>query len=72
MTKALEEVIREVSKLSEEEQDALAEAIRAELLSDEEWEESFAASQDVLERLAEEALAEHRAGRTKPLSPKKW
>jgi hypothetical protein len=72
MTKALEEVIREVSKLSEEEQDALAEAIRAELLSDEEWERSFADSQDVLERLADEALAEHRAGRTKPLNPKEW
>ena len=70
MTKALEEALKEASKLSETDQDALAEAILAEIRSEKAWEEAFASSQDVLERLAEEAIEEHRSGRTKPLDPK--
>ncbi len=38
-----------------------------ELASERRWTESFAKSQDVLARLAEDALSEHAAGRTKPL-----
>lgn len=64
MTKALEQAFREASKLPEAEQDALAEAIRSEVMGDEDWERSFASSTDALERLADEAIAEHRAGRT--------
>lgn len=67
MTKSLEQVFREASKLPEAEQDALAEAIRAEITGDEVWEGSFASSPDALEKLADEALAEHRAGRTQPV-----
>ena len=33
------------------------------------WEAAFAQSQHTLERLAKEALEEHRAGRTKALDP---
>jgi len=69
MTKALEEALKEASKLPEADQDALAEAILAEIQSEKAWEEAFASSQDVLERLADEALAEHRSGRTRPLNP---
>ncbi|MCI0439767.1 MAG: hypothetical protein L0177_11650 [Chloroflexi bacterium] len=43
MTKALEQVFREASKLPAAEQDALAEAIRNEIVAEEEWESSFAA-----------------------------
>jgi hypothetical protein len=64
MTKALEQAFREAAKLPEAEQDALAEAIRSEVMGDEDWERSFADSTDALERLADEAIAEHRAGRT--------
>lgn len=71
MTKALEQAFREASKLSEPEQDALAEAIRMEILAEEDWEESFMKSQEVLEDLAEEALTEHRKGQTRPISSKK-
>jgi hypothetical protein len=71
MTKALEEVFRQVSKLPEAEQDALAEAIKAEIGAEKDWEKSFAGSLDVLERLADEAIADHRAGRTKPVDPDK-
>jgi hypothetical protein len=69
MTKALEEVLRQVSRLSEAEQDALAEAIKAEIGAEKDWEKSFAGSLDVLDRLADEAIADHRAGRTKPIDP---
>jgi hypothetical protein len=67
MTKALERAFREASKLPETEQDALAEAIRNEVLGDDEWERSFSTSARALEELADEAIAEHRAGRTQPL-----
>jgi len=69
MTKALEDVFREASGLSEAEQNSLAEAIRAELQAERDWSSSFAGSLDVLERLADEALEDHRAGRTRPLDP---
>ena len=65
MTKALEEVFRRVSRLPEAEQDALAEAIKAEIGAENDWDQSFAGSLDVLDRLADEAIADHRAGRTK-------
>ena len=71
MTKALEQAFREASKLPEAEQDALAEAIRSEITSDEDWEMSFAGSADLLEQLADEAVSEHRSGRTQPVDPKK-
>ena len=71
MTEALKEAFQEASKLPEAEQDALAEAIRAEIRAEDEWDRSFARSLDVLERLANEAVEDHRAGRTKPLDPDK-
>jgi hypothetical protein len=67
MTKALERAFQEASELSEAEQDALAEAIRNEVLSEDAWDRSFSSSPDELEKLADEAIAEHRAGRTQPL-----
>ena len=71
MTRTLEEVFKEAAQLPEDEQDALAEVIRAEIRAEEDWDRTFSESQDVLERLADEALADHRAGRTKPLDPDK-
>ncbi|MEK6210108.1 MAG: hypothetical protein AABM64_07015 [Pseudomonadota bacterium] len=67
MTKLLEKVLSEAAKLPPSEQDALAAILLNELASEERWTSSFAKSQDVLERFAEEALAEHRAGLTKLL-----
>jgi hypothetical protein len=69
MTKALEEVFKKASTLPEAEQDALAEAIRAEIGAAKDWEKSFAGSLDVLGRPGDEAIADHRAGRTKPVDP---
>ncbi len=69
MTQMLEEAIRVVKELSEPEQDAIAAAILAEVEDERRWAESFARSHDLLEKLAQEALEEHRAGSTLPLDP---
>ena len=69
MTKLLEKAFSEASKLPEAEQDSLAERVLAELDSDRQWDEAFSRSGDLLSRLAEEALADHRAGLTQDLDP---
>jgi urease gamma subunit len=71
MTKLLERAFKEAGKLSQEEQDKLARVLLDELASERRWDELFARSQDILEQLADEALEEHRAGRTKELDPDK-
>ena len=68
MTHLLEKAFAEASRLPEREQDAIAEIVMAELASEGRWKGLFEGSQDVLAELAEEALAEHRAGKTKPLN----
>jgi hypothetical protein len=69
MTQLLEKAFAQASQLSEPEQNALAEWLLEELASEKQWDEAFAQSPDVLARLAEEALADHRAGRTQLLDP---
>lgn len=66
MTKTLEKAFAVAAKLPPAEQDAFAEFLLAELQSEERWARAFAASQDELAKLAQEALAEYRAGRTEP------
>jgi hypothetical protein len=67
MTQLLKKAFSEVEKLSESDQDAVAALVLEELESERRWTESFAKSHDLLAKLAEEALAEDAAGRTKPL-----
>jgi hypothetical protein len=69
MTKALEDAFKEARKHPEREQDLLAAAIRAEIDVERAWEAQLAASGGALAALADEALAEHRSGRTLPLDP---
>jgi hypothetical protein len=59
MTELLEKAFTEVSKLPKQEQDNFAAWIIEEIVSEHRWEENFAKSQDLLEKLAEEALNEH-------------
>jgi hypothetical protein len=59
----------EASKLPDEEQEAFAAFMLAELESERRWEDLFARSQDVLARMAEEARREYRAGLTQSLDP---
>jgi len=67
MTKALKQAFDAASKLPEQDQDALAAAILDELVAEERWEASLRAAPKALEQLADEAIAEHRQGRTRPL-----
>lgn len=71
MTKILQEAFDQASKLSEAEQDALGRILLEELASERRWENLFAGSDDLLEELADQALAEHDAGRTEKLDPEK-
>ena len=67
MTKLLEKAFTEASRLPEIDQNALAKWVLNELQSEKIWEKSFAESEDVLERLADEAINEKRKGKTIPL-----
>jgi hypothetical protein len=69
MTPSLERAFTEVAKLPDDEQERFAAWILAELAAERRWEESFAASKDALAELADEALADFRAGKTRPLDP---
>jgi len=69
MTELLQKVIDEVSQLPPAEQDSFAAWMLVELRSEQRWNELFARSPDMLAKMAEEALAEHRAGKTLPLDP---
>ena len=66
MTQLLEKAISAVSRLPEQDQDALAAILLEEIASEQRWAELFAKSQDALEKLAADALAEHASGKTKP------
>jgi hypothetical protein len=70
MTKLLERAFKEASKLPEIEQNAFAKWVMEELETEEKWQKAFAASEDILDRLADEALAEHKAGKNKILNVK--
>jgi len=67
MTQLLKKAFEEASKLPELEQNALARWLIDEVISERKWEKAFAESEDVLDKLADEALAEHAQGKTKPL-----
>jgi len=67
MTQLLEKAFKRVSKLPEIEQNVMAKWLIDELKSEKKWEKMFAESEDILEKLADEALAELAQGKTKPL-----
>ena len=67
MTKLLQKAFELASTLSDEQQDALADAIIAGLEADRRWDRLFEASIDRLDLLAEEALDEFQRDATKPL-----
>jgi hypothetical protein len=70
MGNLLERAIAEAHKLSDAEQEAIGAWLLAEIESERQWDELFSRSpSSALERMAEEALADYRAGRTSPLDP---
>jgi hypothetical protein len=70
MTKLLVRAFKEASKLPEIQQNTLAKWVLEELQADKEWEKMFAGSEDILDKLADEALEAHKQGKTKPLNLK--
>jgi hypothetical protein len=67
MTKLLEKAFKQAAKLPSVEQDALAKQLLDELEAEKKWDKAFAESEDVLDKLADEALDEKRQGKTRPL-----
>ena len=67
MTELLEKAFAEASKLSEEDQNALASMLLKDLAAEELWDDALANSQDKLATLADEARAEFGRGETRPL-----
>jgi hypothetical protein len=65
----LELAFSEIEKLPPVDQNEFAAWILEELHSDQRWEKLFAQSGDLLSSLADEALAEYKAKKTKRLDP---
>jgi hypothetical protein len=64
MSQLMEQAIQKIKQLPEQDQESLASIILQEIESEHRWEELFARpkSADLLARMADEALAEARAG----------
>ncbi len=69
MTKLLENALKRVSALPDDEQDAVASIILEELDDEARWRATFARSQDALARLADAARAEIARGEVLPFDP---
>jgi hypothetical protein len=69
MTELLEQAIARLKTLPTDRQDAIATLILEELEEEPRWDESFARSPSLLAKLAAEAMAEYRAGKTQELNP---
>lgn len=67
MTGLLEKAIAALEKLPPENQDAIAAVILEEVLDEQQWDASFARSQDALAKLAAKARADTAAGRVRPV-----
>ena len=64
MTELLEKAFRLASRLPQDLQDQLAAELLQELADEQRWDETLSASAPELERLADQALEEHRQGST--------
>jgi hypothetical protein len=69
MTELLQKAFDRAAALPPEEQDAIATRLIDEIESESKWDDLFSRSQDLLEKMANEALTEHRRGLTEPLDP---
>ena len=67
MTQLLEKAFEDASKLPDIEQNTLAKWLLEELEAERKWDRAFAGSEDILGRLADEAIEAHRQGKTTPL-----
>jgi 6,7-dimethyl-8-ribityllumazine synthase len=67
MTGLMEEALRRIEALSQQEQDAVASQILETLDDEEAWARSFRENPEKLRALAKQAIEEHRRGETLPL-----
>lgn len=67
MKQALSAAVASAAKLPEEEQNVLAAILLEEMESEERWSVLFAGSQNLLERMASEAIQDFQAGRVQPI-----
>jgi hypothetical protein len=67
MTQLLEDALRKVGELSEDEQDAIASQILATIEDEEAWAKTLRKNPAKLCKLAAQALDEHRRGATRSL-----
>ncbi len=69
MNQLLQDAFQRAAELPRAEQDRFARFLLAELESERQWDELFARSEseDLMERMADEALSDHRAGLTRLL-----
>lgn len=67
MTALLEKALEETTALSEREQNLIAQVVLDTIEDEHEWDQQFAASGDMLDFLADKALAEYQAGQTKEI-----
>ncbi len=69
MSQLMEQAFLKARELPEQDQEAIASIILQEIESEKRWEDLFARpeSADLLSRLADEAIVEARAGRTRKL-----
>ena len=67
MTTLLQDALRKVAALPQDEQDAIASQIIETLRDEAAWKENLARDPEKLRRLAEEAREENRRGETRPL-----
>ncbi len=66
MNAQLETAINRLAVLPDAEQQRLADWLLAELDDEALWQQKFAASHDMIRRMADDAIAEHRRGATLP------
>ncbi len=69
MTDLLQHAFKVASELPEEQQDMLAQILLDEMESERKWDELFSRpeSEELLSQMAEETLADYKAGLTEPL-----
>jgi hypothetical protein len=65
MNKLLEQAIEEAHKLPDGDQEAIGAWLLAEIEAERKWDALFSHPSAAIERMAQEALEEHRAGKTR-------
>ncbi len=67
MPKLFDKAVAAVRKLPPDEQEKIGAILLQELADEEGWSRRLAESRDLLQRMADEAVKEHKAGRTTPM-----